>query len=119
MTKFVIFTTPRTGSTLLIKSLDAHPEILCAGELFFFKGAIYHTEYKYSFWRLPFIGNKLNYVFNYPKLLLTLPGFLNNFFVHISGYFLRNIFSGYWGKSSNLHFFNYHRDHPVYSADVS
>ena len=80
MTKFVIFTTPRTGSTLLIKSLDAHPEILCAGELFFFKGAIYHTEYKYSFWRLPFIGNKLNYVFNYPKLLLTLPGFLNNFF---------------------------------------
>ena len=80
MTKFVIFTTPRTGSTLLIKSLDAHPEILCAGELFFFKGTIYHTEYKYSFWRLPFIGNKLNYVFNYPKLLLTLTGFLNNFF---------------------------------------
>ncbi|NNV57449.1 sulfotransferase family protein [Limnovirga soli] len=80
MTKFIIFTTPRTGSTLLIKSLDTHPEILCAGEVFFFKGDIYHTEYKYKFWRLPVIGNKLNYVINYPKIYLTLSGFLNKFF---------------------------------------
>lgn len=34
MTKFIVFTTPRTGSTLLVKSLDTHPEIFCAGEIF-------------------------------------------------------------------------------------
>ena len=58
MTKFVIFTTPRTGSTLLIKSLDNHPEVLCAGEVFFFKGAIYHNEWRYPFIKLPIVHKK-------------------------------------------------------------
>lgn len=80
MTKFVVFTTPRTGSSLLIKSLDAHPEIFCAGELFFFRGDIYHTEYRYPFWKIPGIGAKLNYLVNYPKIYLTLTGFLNKFY---------------------------------------
>lgn len=80
MTKFVVFTTPRTGSSLLIKSLDAHPEILCAGELFFFKGEIYHNEWHYPFLRLPLIGNKLNYAVNYLKVKSSLPGFLNRFY---------------------------------------
>ncbi|CAN5747870.1 hypothetical protein BH10BAC2_BH10BAC2_06680 [soil metagenome] len=79
MTKFVIFTTPRTGSTLLIKSLDNHPEVLCAGEVFFFKGAIYHNEWRYPFIKLP-IGSKLNYLVNYPKIFLSLKNFLNKFF---------------------------------------
>lgn len=79
MTKFVIFTTPRTGSTLLIKSLDSHPEVFCGGELFFFKGAIYHNEWRYPFLRLP-IGSKLNYLINYPKIFLSLKDFLNKFF---------------------------------------
>ncbi|MEP6845494.1 MAG: hypothetical protein ABI861_05800 [Panacibacter sp.] len=79
MTKFVIFTTPRTGSTLLIKSLDAHPEVFCGGELFFFKGAIYHNEWRYPFLRLP-VGTKINYLINYPKILVSLRKFLNNFF---------------------------------------
>ena len=80
MTRFVIFTTPRTGSTLLIKSLDTHPEIMCAGEIFFFKGAVFHNEYKYHFIKIPGIGNKLNYVVNYPFVWLKLKGFLNRFF---------------------------------------
>ena len=80
MTKFVVFTTPRTGSSLLIKSLDAHPEIFCAGELFFFKGEIYHNESRYHFWRLSFLSNKLNYVINYPKLLFSLKSFLDRFY---------------------------------------
>ena len=81
MTKFVVFTTPRTGSTLIVKTLDAHPEILCAGELFFFKGDIYHTEYQYRFWRVPG-GNKINYLVNYPKLFCTLNNFLDKFYTH-------------------------------------
>src|SRR5689334_11271874 len=79
MTRFVVFTTPRTGSSLLITTLDTHPEIFCAGELFFLKGDIYHTEHKYPFWKFP-INNKINYVINYPKLLLTLNKFLNEFY---------------------------------------
>ncbi|HEY6978157.1 MAG TPA: hypothetical protein VH396_17775 [Chitinophagaceae bacterium] len=79
MTKFVIFTTPRTGSSLLIKTLDNHPEILCAGELFFFKGDIYHTENQYPFWRFP-VSNKINYLINYPRIFLTLNNFLNKFY---------------------------------------
>lgn len=80
MTKFVIFTTPRTGSTLLIKSLDTHPEIMCAGEIFFFRGAAFHNEHRYPFIRVPLIGAKLNYVVNYPFIWLKLPGFLHRFF---------------------------------------
>jgi len=79
MTRFVVFTTPRTGSSLLIKTLDTHPEIFCAGELFFFKGDIYHTEYRYPFWKFP-VGNKVNYLINYPKIFLTLNSFLNKFY---------------------------------------
>lgn len=80
MTKFVVFTTPRTGSSMLIKTLDTHPAIFCAGELFFFKKGIYHTETQYPFLRIPFIGNKLNYLVNYPLIFLSVKGFLNKFF---------------------------------------
>src|SRR3982750_2120913 len=79
MTKFVVFTTPRTGSTMLIKTLDLHPEIFCAGELFFFKGDIYHKEARYRFWKFPVEG-KLNYIINYVKLFFTLTNFLNRFY---------------------------------------
>lgn len=80
MIKFVVFTTPRTGSTLLVKSLDTHPEIFCAGELFFLKKGIFHNESQYPFIRIPFVGNKINYLVNYPKLLLGLKTFLNKFY---------------------------------------
>lgn len=79
MTKFVVFTTPRAGSSLLIKTLDSHPEIFCAGELFFFKGNIYHNETSYQFWKFP-VSSKLNYIINYAKLFFTLKDFLNKFF---------------------------------------
>ncbi len=80
MTKFVVFTTPRTGSTLLVKSLDTHPEIFCAGELFFLKKGIFHKESQYPFIRIPFVGNKINYLVNYPRLLLGLKIFLDRFY---------------------------------------
>src|SRR5262249_19790651 len=51
----------------------------CAGELFFFKGDIYHTEHQYPFWRFP-VSSKVNYLINYPKIFLTLNNFLNKFY---------------------------------------
>lgn len=35
MKKFVIVSTQRTGSTLLMRLLDSHPKVLCPGEIFF------------------------------------------------------------------------------------
>lgn len=35
MRMFVVISTQRSGSTLLIKLLDSHPSVLCAGEIFF------------------------------------------------------------------------------------
>ena len=35
MCRFVIVNTQRTGSTHLVKLLDSHPSILCAGEIFY------------------------------------------------------------------------------------
>ncbi|HRH61638.1 MAG TPA: hypothetical protein PL045_13765, partial [Chitinophagaceae bacterium] len=72
----------RAGSTVLVKTLDTHPEIFCAGELFYFGGKIFHPESQYSFWKIPFLNKKLNYVVNYPKILLTLPGFMNQFYAN-------------------------------------
>jgi LPS sulfotransferase NodH len=50
---FFIFTAPRSGSTVLTRTLDKHPEIFCAGELFHPSDKIYHAE-----WHFPFIGKK-------------------------------------------------------------
>lgn len=45
---FVIVATQRTGSTLLVRSLDASPLIFCAGELFHSGPHVLHAE-----WRFP------------------------------------------------------------------
>lgn len=56
MSNFVIYTTQRTGSTLLVQLLDSHPQVLCIGEAFI-DSEIYHAEYSYyryikeSIWR--------------------------------------------------------------------
>lgn len=50
---FFIFTAPRSGSTVLTRTLDKHPQIFCAGELFHPSEKIYHPE-----WHYPFIGRK-------------------------------------------------------------
>jgi LPS sulfotransferase NodH len=50
---FFIFTAPRSGSTVLTRTLDKHPQIFCAGELFHPSENIYHPE-----WHFPFIGKK-------------------------------------------------------------
>jgi len=50
---FFILTAPRSGSTVLTRTLDQHPQIFCAGELFHPNDKIYHAE-----WHFPFIGTK-------------------------------------------------------------
>jgi len=45
---FFILSAPRSGSTVLTQTLDKHPKIFCAGELFNASGNIYHPE-----WRFP------------------------------------------------------------------
>lgn len=47
---FFILTAPRSGSTVLVTSLDKHPQIFCAGELFHASNKIYHPEWHFNFW---------------------------------------------------------------------
>lgn len=45
---FVIITSQRTGSTLLIRSLDSSPDIFCGGEMFYRGSGIHHPEVQYQ-----------------------------------------------------------------------
>lgn len=78
--KFVIITLPRSGSTVLVKTLDNHPQIFCAGELFYFSGKIYHTECQFPFWRIKFLPNKINYLINFPNVMARLGKFMDKFY---------------------------------------
>ncbi|MBG9376851.1 hypothetical protein I5907_11430 [Panacibacter sp. DH6] len=84
MTKFIVFTTPRTGSTLLVKSLDTHPDIFCAGEIFLLSGTQFHGECSFKFWKLP-LPKKAIYLLNFPNMWMNLQSFLNRFFTAARG----------------------------------
>lgn len=47
--KFAVVASQRTGSTLLIRSLDSSPDIFCAGELFHAGPGIHHPEYQFPY----------------------------------------------------------------------
>jgi hypothetical protein len=85
MTKFVILTLPRTGSTLLSKSLNKHPEIFCDDEIFHFSFRDYFSPNQFRFLKIHFLPKKLNYVINYPFTYLRLNGFLNKYFTNKPG----------------------------------
>ncbi|MEO7210680.1 MAG: sulfotransferase [Chitinophagaceae bacterium] len=80
--RFVIITLPRSGSTVLVKTLDMHPQVFCAGELFYFPGKIYHSENQFPFWRFKALSNKINYLINFPNVLFRLDDFMNDFYNH-------------------------------------
>lgn len=44
---FAVVASQRTGSTLLVRSLDASPRIFCAGEIFHAGGNVHHGEWRY------------------------------------------------------------------------
>ncbi|MBG9376852.1 sulfotransferase [Panacibacter sp. DH6] len=49
MTNFIIFTTQRSGSTVLTKTLDEHPQVFVAGEIFHTNNEIHHPEWHFPF----------------------------------------------------------------------
>lgn len=85
MTKFVIFTLPRTGSTLLSKSLNKHPEIFCDDEIFHFSFRGYFSSNQFRFLKIRLLPKKVNYVINYPFTFFKLQGFLNKYFTNKTG----------------------------------
>ncbi len=59
---FVVVATQRTGSTLLVRSLDASPLVFCAGEIYRTGPHIHHSEYCFpqsmaGSQHLAFLGN--------------------------------------------------------------
>jgi hypothetical protein len=85
MTKFVIFTLPRTGSTLLSKSLNKHPEIFCDDEIFHFSFRNYFSPNQFRFLKIRFLPKKFNYIINYPFTYLRLNNFLKKYFTNKRG----------------------------------
>ena len=85
MTKFIIFTLPRTGSTLLSKSLNKHPEIFCDDEIFHFSFRDYFSPNQFKFLKIPFLPKKINYVMNLPATYFRLPSFLKKYFTNKKG----------------------------------
>ncbi len=82
MTRFVIFTLPRTGSTLLSKSLNRHTEIFCDDEIFHFSFKDYFSPNQFRFLKIPLLPKKINYIINYPATYLRLTVFLNKYFTN-------------------------------------
>ena len=85
MTKFVILSLPRTGSTLLSKSLNTHPEIFCEDEIFHFSFRDYFSSNQFRFLKIPIFPKKINYVINYPFTYLRLTNFLDKYFINKPG----------------------------------
>jgi LPS sulfotransferase NodH len=70
MERFIIFTTQRSGSTVLTRTLDEHPEIFCAGEIFHEINDIHHAEWHFPSWALSEKNKtlrKFDKVINYPN----------------------------------------------------
>lgn len=81
MIPFYVFTTQRSGSTVLIRTLDQHPDIFCAGELFFPGEGIHHQQYQYPFLGKRFItNNRLLTIINKPLLRFRINSFIENFY---------------------------------------
>ena len=83
LTPFIIFTTQRSGSTVLARTLDEHPEIFCAGELFHENNDIHHPEWYFPSWALSEknkILRKVDKIINYPNLRLRAIPHVNKFY---------------------------------------
>lgn len=74
---FFIFTAPRSGSTVLTRTLDKHPQVFCAGELFHPSDKIYHAE-----WHFPFIGKKKKKGFS--RKIFSVTNYIKGFFSGVS-----------------------------------
>lgn len=82
MTKFVILALPRTGSTMLSKSLNKHSEILCDEEIFHFSFRKNSSRNQFKFFKIKLFSKKINYVLNYPFTFFKIKNFLNTFYTN-------------------------------------
>jgi LPS sulfotransferase NodH len=86
MIPFVLLTTQRSGSTVLVRTLDQHPGVYCAGELLHFGTGIHHEEQRFPYWTrnawaLP--GRVANWA-RTVQLNLKLASFLDSFYARRS-----------------------------------
>lgn len=87
MTRFIIFTTQRSGSTVLTRTLDAHPEIFCAGELLQTSNDIHHPEWHFPSWGIDSTSHavqRVNKLINYPNLKFRVIPHIKRFFATVS-----------------------------------
>jgi len=70
---FFILTAPRSGSTVLVQTLDKHPQVFCAGELFHHSNMTYHPE-----WQYPFFGIKKKKGFL--RILFSVTNYIKGYF---------------------------------------
>ena len=71
MTKFIIFTTQRSGSTVLTRTLDELPDVFCAGELLQTSNDIHHPEWHFPSWGSDsnsHVVQRINKLINFPNL---------------------------------------------------
>jgi len=78
--KFVILTTQRTGSTLLVRSLDQHENILLSGEIFHIGSGIHHPENQFRYFKVPLVNNRYQFILNVPRLIFSYKRHLRNYF---------------------------------------
>ena len=82
MVPFVLLTTQRSGSTVLVRTLDQHPGVFCAGELLYHGTGIHHEEARFDFWT-PFVSERfgrLGKALRTAQLQLRLRGFVADFY---------------------------------------
>jgi len=85
---FFILSAPRSGSTVLTRTLDQHPEIFCAGELFHPTDKIYHPEWHFHFWgkkKKKGFSRKIFSAANYVNGYIFAAGYIKKFYVARKG----------------------------------
>ncbi len=87
MTRFTILTTQRSGSTVLTRTLDEHPEIFCAGEIFLeSKKGVHHPEWHFPAWSITSKKqSKINKLVNYANLKLNAVKHIKSFYADAEG----------------------------------
>jgi LPS sulfotransferase NodH len=80
VTRFILLSRQRSGSTVIVRSLDVHPEIFCAGEIFHPGKKIHHKEMQFPFLRIIRAGRYSRYL-NFPLGILKTSDFLETFYM--------------------------------------
>lgn len=80
MKKFVIISRQRSGSTVLVRSLDQHKQIFCAGEIFLSSKKTFHDELNFPAVNIVSKPKEIFLIINYFFGLIRVNSYLNKFF---------------------------------------